>query len=156
MADEKPAAPANVPTGSAPASGAATPAAVKPAGTPAATTEQKPASAAATKPEAAGRGDADRGDQGTALSLDAVRNIPVTLTVVLGSVSMPVSELMNLQRGKTIELKKKVGDPVDVLANGKLIARGEIVVMEEEEPVFAVSLTELVASGPAVPSAKSQ
>lgn len=154
MADEKPAAPANAPTGSTPAAAASTgaaPAAVKPAGTQAVAQEQKAAPAAAAKPQTA-----DKGDNGAALSLDAVRNIPVTLTVVLGSVSMPVSELMNLQRGKTIELKKKVGDPVDVLANGKLIARGEIVVMEEEEPVFAVSLTELVASGPAVPSAKSQ
>ena len=154
MADEKPAAPANAPTGSTPAAAASTgaaPAAVKPAGTQAVAQEPKAAPAAAAKPQPA-----DKGDSGAALSLDAVRNIPVTLTVVLGSVSMPVSELMNLQRGKTIELKKKVGDPVDVLANGKLIARGEIVVMEEEEPVFAVSLTELVASGPAVPSAKSQ
>jgi flagellar motor switch protein FliN/FliY len=91
----------------------------------------------------------EKADNGTFMSLDAVRNIPVTLTVVLGSVNVPVSELMGMQRGNTIALKKKVGDPVEILANGKLIARGELVVLEEEQPVFAVSLTELIAASTA-------
>ena len=134
-----------------PAGGAAQ---AKPAPKPAAEVQPKDKPAAAL---AGGQASAaQKPDNGPPMSLDAVRNIPVTLTVVLGSVSMPVSDLMNLQRGKTIELKKRVGEPVDVLANGKLIARGEIVVLEEEEPVFAVSLTELVTPGSAVPSAKAQ
>ena len=104
----------------------------------------KPAATQAGAQRPAG---ADKSIGNSAMSLDSVRNIPVTLTVVLGSVSIPVSELMEMQRGNTIALAKKVGEPVDILANGKLIARGEIVVVEEDEPVFAVSLTELVASG---------
>ncbi|GIL00256.1 MAG: hypothetical protein BroJett030_01550 [Alphaproteobacteria bacterium] len=89
---------------------------------------------------------ANGGDGASAVSIDLIRNIPVTLSVVLGSVSLPVSSLMKMQRGEIISLSRRVGEPVEVLANGKLIARGEIVVLEEEEPVFAISLTELVGS----------
>lgn len=94
----------------------------------------------------AGAPAANGGDGASAVSIDLIRNIPVTLSVVLGSVSLPVSSLMKMQRGEIISLSRRVGEPVEVLANGKLIARGEIVVLEEEEPVFAISLTELVGS----------
>ena len=115
---------------------------------------KKPAEAAAATPAKPQPGKADRpagaehhgNTNGAAMSIDMIRNIPVTLSVVLGSVSMPVSSLMKMQRGEIISLGRKVGEPVEVLANGKLIARGEIVVLEEEEPTFAISLTELVGS----------
>lgn len=97
--------------------------------------------------EAAGESETGKkANAAAAMSIDMIRNIPVTLSVVLGSVSIPVSSLMKMQRGEIISLGRKVGEPVEVLANGKLIARGEIVVLEEEEPTFAISLTELVGS----------
>ena len=126
--------------------------AAKPASAP--TIAQADTPKPATSEKIADGGSANAGGGQSTVALDAVRNIPVTLTVVLGSISLPVSSLMNMQRGETIELKKRVGEPVEILANGKLIGRGEIVVLEEDEPVFAVSLTELASSGPGSSSAK--
>jgi flagellar motor switch protein FliN len=80
-------------------------------------------------------------------NLNAILSIPVTVQVVLGSTSLPVSGLMKLARGAIVSLDQRVGDPVDVIVNGTVIARGEIVVVDETSQRFGVSLLEVVAGG---------
>lgn len=81
-------------------------------------------------------------------NLDTILRIPVVVQVVLGSAMMPVSNLLKLGRGAVIPLDHRVGEPVDVVVNGRVIARGEIVVVEDDNSRFGVSLTEIVgASG---------
>ncbi len=77
---------------------------------------------------------------------DAILSIPVTVQVVLGATTMPVASLMKLGRGAVISLDQKVGDAVNVVVNGRVIARGEVVVVDEESARYGVSLTEIVAS----------
>ncbi|WP_264050775.1 flagellar motor switch protein FliN [Methylobacterium flocculans] len=100
-------------------------------------------SAAASAPEAASP-DARIGD---GRNLDSILRIPVLIQVVLGSATMPVANLMKLGRGAIVPLDHRVGEPVDVTVNGRVVARGEIVVVEEDNSRFGVSLTEIV--GPA-------
>src|SRR3984885_10516861 len=76
--------------------------------------------------------------------LDTILAMPVTVQVVLGTRSMPVARLMKLGRGAIISLDQKVGDPVNVLVNGRVVARGEVVVVDESNSRFGVSLTEIV------------
>jgi flagellar motor switch protein FliN/FliY len=78
-------------------------------------------------------------------NLNAILSIPVTVQVVLGSTSLPVASLMKLARGAVISLDQRVGDPVDIVVNGKVVARGEIVVVDELSQRFGVSLVEIVA-----------
>ena len=80
-------------------------------------------------------------------NLDAILSIPVVVQVVLGTTSMPVAKLMKLGRGAVITLDQKVGAPVNVLVNGRVVARGEVVVLDEDNSRFGVSLTEIVGSG---------
>jgi flagellar motor switch protein FliN/FliY len=77
-------------------------------------------------------------------NLDTILRIPVVVQVVLGSAVMPVSNLLKLGRGAVIPLDHRVGEPVDVVVNGRVIARGEIVVVEDDNSRFGVSLTEIV------------
>jgi len=81
-----------------------------------------------------------------AANLNAILSIPVTVQIVLGSASLPVASLMKLARGAVISLDQRVGDPVDVVVNGKIVARGEIVVIDEASQRFGVSLLEIVSS----------
>jgi flagellar motor switch protein FliN/FliY len=82
-------------------------------------------------------------------NLDRVMRIPVTLKVLLGAASMPIFQLAKLGRGAVIPLDRRVGEPVDVMINGRIIARGEIVVLDEEGSRFGVTLTEMVDGGKA-------
>ncbi|OYX75644.1 MAG: flagellar motor switch protein FliN [Rhizobiales bacterium 32-66-11] len=85
----------------------------------------------------------------TGRGLESVMRIPVLLQVVLGSASMPVSNLLKLGRGAIVPLDHRVGEPVDVVVNGRIIARGEVMVVEDDNSRFGVSLTEIVGpSGP--------
>ena len=77
-------------------------------------------------------------------NLDRVLRIPVTLKVLLGTASMPIFQLTKLGRGAVIPLDRRVGEPVDVMINGRIIARGEIVVLDEEGSRFGVTLTEMI------------
>ena len=84
-------------------------------------------------------------------NLDTILRIPVTVQVVLGSAVMPVANLMKLGRGTVIPLDQRVGEPVDIVVNGRVVARGEVVVADEDTSRFGVSLTELLgptAAGP--------
>ena len=77
------------------------------------------------------------------LSLENVYDIPVQITVILGRTSMQVSQLLKLGRGAVIELDKKVGEPIDIFVNNRLVARGEVVVVEER---IGVTMTEIIKS----------
>ena len=78
-------------------------------------------------------------------NLSTILSIPVTVQVVLGSTSLPVASLMKLSRGAVISLDQRIGDPVDIVVNGQVVARGEIVVVDETAQRFGVSLLEIVA-----------
>ena len=78
------------------------------------------------------------------LSLDTIMRIPVTVKIVLGSASMPVAALLKLGRGALIPLDRKLGEPVDVIVNGRVVARGEVVVMDDDPSRLGISLTEVV------------
>jgi flagellar motor switch protein FliN/FliY len=84
---------------------------------------------------------------GAGRNLESVMRIPVVMQVVLGSATMPVANLMKLGRGAVVPLDHRVGEPVEVVVNGRVIARGEMVVVEDDTSRFGVSLTEIV--GPA-------
>lgn len=82
---------------------------------------------------------------GSGRNLESILRIPVLVQVVLGSATMPVSNLMKLGRGAIIALDHRVGEPVEVVVNGRTIARGEVVVVEDDNSRFGVSLTEIVS-----------
>jgi flagellar motor switch protein FliN/FliY len=75
------------------------------------------------------------------ITLEAVSDIPVSISVVLGKTSMQVQQLLKLGRGAVVELDRKVGEPVDILVNGRLVARGEVVVVEDK---IGVTMTEII------------
>lgn len=77
-------------------------------------------------------------------NLELIMGIPVDVQVVLGGTTMPVANLMKLGRGAVITLDKQIGDPVDIVVNGRVIARGEVIVLEDDSSRFGVSLTEII------------
>lgn len=79
---------------------------------------------------------------GAALELDFVLDIPLTLTVELGRCRMLIGELLQLGQGSVVELIKFAGEPMDVFINQRLIARGEVVVVNEK---FGIRLTDIVS-----------
>src|ERR1700722_6049465 len=78
---------------------------------------------------------------GENLSLETVYDIPVQITVILGRTNMQVNQLLKLGRGAVIELEKKVGEPIDIFVNNRLVARGEVVVVEDR---IGVTMTEII------------
>lgn len=78
---------------------------------------------------------------GDVMSMDAVYEVPVQISVVLGKTTMPVNQLLKLGRGAVIELDRKVGEPIDILVNNRLVARGEVVVVEDR---IGVTMTEII------------
>ena len=72
-----------------------------------------------------------------------IMDIPVEVQIVLGSTEMAVSDLMGLQKGSTVALNRRIGEPVDVVVNGRRIARGEITVLENDPSRFGIKLTEV-------------
>lgn len=75
-------------------------------------------------------------------NLDLILDIPLRVTVELGRTKMVVSDLLNLGQGSVIELSKLAGEPLEVLVNDKLVARGEAVVVNEK---FGVRLTDIIS-----------
>jgi flagellar motor switch protein FliN len=73
--------------------------------------------------------------------LDAVYEIPVQLSAVLGRTTMQVSQLLKLGRGAVVELDRKVGEAIDIYVNNRLVARGEVVVVEER---LGITMTEII------------
>lgn len=80
------------------------------------------------------------------LGSSLIMNIPVDVQIVLGSAEMLVSELMALQKGSTVALNRRIGEAVDVIVNGRKIARGEITVLENDPSRFGIRLTEVIAA----------
>ncbi len=87
----------------------------------------------------------DRADipdkSGSAQDLDAVSNILIRVLAVLGTTTMTVGELTKLGRGAVIELDRKVGEPLDVYLNNRLLARGEVVVIDD---MLGINMTEII------------
>ena len=79
---------------------------------------------------------------GETKSLDLILDIPLTVAVELGRSEMLINDLLQLGQGSVIELTKLVGEPLEVLVNQKLVARGEVVVVNEK---FGVRLTDIVS-----------
>ena len=73
-----------------------------------------------------------------------IMNIPVDVQIVLGSAEMAVSDLMALQKGSTVALNRRIGEPVDVIVNGRKIACGEITVLESDPSRFGIKLTQII------------
>ena len=77
----------------------------------------------------------------SARDLEAVYDIPVRVSAVLGKANMQVNQLLKLGRGAVVELDRKVGEAIDIYVNNRLVARGEVVVVEER---LGVTMTEII------------
>ncbi|MFC5759708.1 MULTISPECIES: flagellar motor switch protein FliN [unclassified Rhizobium] len=85
---------------------------------------------------------------GSALNsnFDLIMDIPIDVQIMLGTSRMQVSGLMNLTEGATIALDKKIGEPVEIMVNGRKIARGEITVLDNDDTRFGVKLIEVLST----------
>lgn len=101
-------------------------------------TGQPPVEVSAASFQEAQKSDAPR----QVMDLDFILDIPLSLTVELGRNRMLISELLQLGQGSVIELSKLAGEPMDVFINQRLIARGEVVVINEK---FGIRLTDIVS-----------
>ena len=82
-----------------------------------------------------------KADEVKEANLDLILDIPLSVTVELGRSKMLINDLLQLGQGSVVELTKLVGEPLEVLVNDKLVARGEVVVVNEK---FGVRLTDIV------------
>lgn len=89
--------------------------------------------------------------EGGARSLDRVMDIPLVVSVELGRTNIQIGELLSLAQGSVVELAKLAGEPLDVLVHGKLVARGEAVVINDQ---FGVRLTDIVSPTERIESLK--
>ncbi len=77
----------------------------------------------------------------TAEDLEQVFDVPVTVAAVLGSHKMPIGDMLKLQPGAVLELDRRVGEAIDILVNDRLVARGEVVIVEDK---LGVTMTEII------------
>ena len=77
----------------------------------------------------------------SALDLAPVFDVPVNISAVLGKAHMTVAQLLKLNRGSVLELDRKVGEAIDIFVNNRLVARGEVVVVEDR---LGVTMTEII------------
>jgi flagellar motor switch protein FliN/FliY len=80
----------------------------------------------------------------SAADLEAVFDVPVTVSAVLGKSGMEVSQLLKLGRGTIVELDRKVGEAIDIYVNDRLVARGEVVLVEDR---LGITMTEIIKAG---------
>lgn len=73
--------------------------------------------------------------------MDLILDLPLDVSVELGKVKMPVNELLQLGRGSIVELTKSVGDPLDIYINKKLIAKGEVVILDDK---FGIRVADII------------
>ena len=106
-----------------------------PAATPA------PAADEGDAPMAFGEEEDDLDQPRSARDLEAVYDIPVTVSAVLGKATMQVSQLLKLGRGAVVELDRKVGEAIDIYVNNRLVARGEVVVVDDR---LGITMTEII------------
>lgn len=83
------------------------------------------------------------GQQSQEVNLDAIVDIPVTLSVEIGQARISIRNLLQLNQGSVVELDRLAGEPLDVLVNGTLVAHGEVVVVNDK---FGVRLTDVVSA----------
>ncbi|WP_028574026.1 flagellar motor switch protein FliN [Desulfonatronovibrio hydrogenovorans] len=86
--------------------------------------------------------EAKKKPEGTKRDLEFILDIPLTVTAQLGSTQLLINELLQLGQGSVIELNKLAGEPLEIHVNGKLVARGEAVVINEK---FGVRLTDIIS-----------
>ncbi|NGY06909.1 flagellar motor switch protein FliN [Solimonas terrae] len=79
---------------------------------------------------------------GTDVNLDVILDVPVTLAMEVGRARIPIRNLLQLNQGSVVELERGAGEPLDVYANGTLVAHGEVVVVNEK---FGIRLTDVVS-----------
>ncbi len=79
-----------------------------------------------------------------ARDLEAVYEIPVTVSAVLGRATLQVSQLLKLGRGAVVELDRKLGEAIDIYVNNRLVARGEVVMVDDHR--LGITMTEIVKS----------
>lgn len=109
---------------------------------PAAPPARAPAKAKGGGGGGGGKGGGTMADAlGAGDKVEAVYDIPVQVSAVLGKSSMQVSQLLKLGRGAVVELDRKVGEPIDIYVNNRLVARGEVVVVDDR---LGVTLTEII------------
>ena len=98
---------------------------------------------AADAPPAANDVDYNEDEQAAriAADLEAVFDVPVTVSAVLGKSGMEVSQLLKLGKGTVVELDRKVGEAIDIYVNDRLVARGEVVLVEDK---LGVTMTEII------------
>ena len=89
-----------------------------------------------------GQGTGEPGGPRSARDLEAVYDIPVTVSAVLGKATMQVSQLLKLGRGAVVELDRKLGEAIDIYVNNRLVARGEVVMVDDNR--LGVTMTEIV------------
>ena len=82
------------------------------------------------------------GSGGEAKKLDLLMDVPLDLSVELGRARMSIQDLLNMSPGSVIELDKVAGEPLDFMVNGRLVARGEAVVVNDK---FGVRITDIVS-----------
>ncbi len=87
-------------------------------------------------------GAANAGGLGNEFNLDVILDVAVTLSMEVGRARIPIRNLLQLNQGSVVELERAAGEPLDVYANGTLIAHGEVVVVNEK---FGVRLTDVVS-----------
>ena len=95
-------------------------------------------------PESGENGENLSGKRAEGVELTAVYDIPVQVSAVLGRATMQISELLKLGRGAVIELDRKVGEAIDIYVNNRLVARGEVILIEEH---LGVTMTEIIKTG---------
>jgi flagellar motor switch protein FliN/FliY len=86
------------------------------------------------------------GEDKTAGDLAPVFDVPVAISAVLGRSSMSVAQLLQLTQGSVLELDRKVGEAIDIYVNNRLVARGEVVIVDER---LGVTMTEIIKDGDA-------
>ncbi|WP_291295109.1 flagellar motor switch protein FliN [Elioraea sp.] len=86
--------------------------------------------------------DGEPGAGRPARELEAVYDIPVQVSAVLGKSTMQVSQLLKLGRGAVVELDRKLGEAIDIYVNNRLVARGEVVMVDDNR--LGVTMTEIV------------
>ena len=87
------------------------------------------------------------GEEKIASDLAPVFDVPVSISAVLGRASLSVSQLLHLGAGSILELDRKVGEAIDIYVNNRLVARGEVVIVDER---LGVTMTEIIKDGDTV------
>ena len=84
----------------------------------------------------------DAGSSGGEVNMDAILDVPVTISMEIGRTHISIRNLLHLNQGSVVELDRLAGEPMDVLINGTLIAQGEVVVVNEK---FGIRLTDIIS-----------